>query len=231
MAQTDFLGAKASNAGDSFHELWALHAALELVKARTQLIAVTVEGVRAIDSASSSLDAWSGVDCGLYFGEDSFASARRIELIQLKYSSANPDKNWTVAGLTASSSKNKNNSVIRRLANQFNAAYAQRRNDPNKETLVRFVTNRPIAPEVITALGLVNQKPLRTSRAPLPTQSTAQKNFSKLRIASGLKKKGIYNLLPRARNGRWRRLPLCPQGKAAHIYRQMDEYEFADAVG
>ena len=131
MAQTEFLGAKASNAGDSFHELWALHAALELMKARTPLTAVTVEGVRAIDSASSSLDAWSGVDCGLYFEGDSFATARRIELVQLKYSTANSDKNWTAAGLTASTSKNKNNSVIRQLANQFSAAYAQRQSDPN----------------------------------------------------------------------------------------------------
>jgi hypothetical protein len=187
MAQTEFLGAKASNAGDSFHELWALHAALELMKARTPLTAITVEGVRAIDSASSSLDAWSGVDCGLYFEGDSFATARRIELVQLKYSTANSDKNWTVAGLTASTSKNKNNSVIRRLANQFSAAYAQRQSDPNLETVVKFVSNRPIAPEVVTALGSIKQSKTG-SRPTKPSISTAQKNFEKLRIASGLKK-------------------------------------------
>jgi hypothetical protein len=182
MTQTEFLGAKASNAGDSFHELWALHAALELLKSRTTLIAVTVEGVRAVDVAIANLDAWSGVDCGLYFGGDSLATASRVELIQLKYSTANPDKNWTIAGLTTSSSKNRANSVIRRLANQFNAAYQQRRSDPNKETIVKFVSNRPVAPEVTSALASINGKP----KPPRP--KSAQGKLEKLRIASGLKK-------------------------------------------
>jgi hypothetical protein len=135
MAKTDYLGAKASNAGDSFHELWALHAALELLKPETTLVAVTVEGVRSVDSGNSNVDAWSGVDCGLYFGGDTFASASRIELVQLKYSSANPAKNWTVAGLTASASKSKNNSVVRRLANQ---ASLNRLNPHVKRTLKSF---------------------------------------------------------------------------------------------
>jgi energy-coupling factor transporter ATP-binding protein EcfA2 len=188
MTKTDYLGAKASNAGDSFHELWALHAALELLKAETTLAAITVEGVRSVDSVNSSLDAWSGVDCGLYFGGDTFASASRIELVQLKYSSANPDKNWTVAGLTASTSKSKNNSVVRRLANQFSAAFAQRKSDPTKVTVVKFVTNRPIAAEIVTALALSSKPSKGTARATQPAQSAPQKNLEKLRLASGLKR-------------------------------------------
>jgi energy-coupling factor transporter ATP-binding protein EcfA2 len=187
MAHTDFLGAKASNAGDSFHELWALHAALDLVRARTTLVAVTVEGVRAIDAVTASDDAWSGVDCALYFDGDSFSTARRIELIQLKYSSANSDKNWTVAGLTASTSKTKNNSVIRRLANQFVAAHAQRQGDSAKETVVKFVTNRPIAPEVTSALASLGQKPKRNTAGSQSIESVAQKNLGKFRAATGLK--------------------------------------------
>jgi energy-coupling factor transporter ATP-binding protein EcfA2 len=187
MAQTDFLGAKASNAGDSFHELWALHAAINLLKARTPLVAVTVEGVRTIDSAAASDDAWSGVDCALYFEGDTFSTASRIELIQLKYSSANSSKNWTVAGLIASTSKTKNNSVIRRLANQFVAAHAQRQGDGAKETVVKFVTNRPIAPEVSSALASLGQRPKRNTAGSKSIESVAQKNLGKLRAASGLK--------------------------------------------
>jgi len=60
MDQTGFWGAKAKNAGDSFHELWALHAALELLNPKTVLTALTVEGVRALDSATTATDPWSG---------------------------------------------------------------------------------------------------------------------------------------------------------------------------
>jgi hypothetical protein len=41
----DALGARASNAGDQFHELWALQQALELLNPASGLSAVTVEGV------------------------------------------------------------------------------------------------------------------------------------------------------------------------------------------
>src|SRR3981081_1239868 len=148
MALPDFSGARPWNAGDSFHELWALHTALALVESRGPLTAVTVEGIPAVDSVGVKDDAWNGVDCGLYFGGETFDSANRIELIQLKYSSATPDKNWTVAYLTASTSTTKDNSVMRRLADQFIAAHIQRRNDPSKQTVVRFITNRPISAQI-----------------------------------------------------------------------------------
>jgi len=187
MAQMGFLGAKASNAGDSFHELWALRAALELLNPKTELTALTVEGVRAIDSVTAARDPWSGVDCGLYYGGDRFDSADRVELIQLKYSSATPDRNWTIAGLTASDSKGGNNSVIRRLADQFIAAYMKRRGDSSKQTVARFVTNRPVAAQVAAALRDLQQplsRPAKTS--PIPKERKA--NIEKLRKASGLNK-------------------------------------------
>ena len=185
MARTEYLGARASNAGDSFHELWALHAALELLKTRTTLIGVTVEGLPASDSTDTNSDAWDGVDCGLYFDGDSLLSASRVELIQLKYSSADSSKNWTVAGLTASTSKNGNNSVIRRLANQFVAAYAQRNGNPDQKTVAKLVTNRPIASEVIEALRSLTLKVTKKGSS----QSRNEKNLEKIRAASGLRAK------------------------------------------
>lgn len=44
MAQPDFRGARGSNAGDDFHELWALRKALALLDPDTDLVAVAVEG-------------------------------------------------------------------------------------------------------------------------------------------------------------------------------------------
>ena len=151
------------------------------------LTALTVEGVRAIDSATSGTDPWSGVDCGVYYGGDTFDSADRVELVQLKYSSATPEKNWTVAGLTASDSKGGNNSVIRRLANQFIAAHLKRRSDPTKETVTRFVTNRPVAAEVTAALDDIRQPSQRRSKT-RPTPKDRYANIEKLRKASGLNK-------------------------------------------
>lgn len=187
MAQTGFLGAKASNAGDSFHELWALHAALELLNPKAMLTALTVEGVRALDSTTTANDPWSGVDCALYYGGDTFDSAGRLELIQLKYSSATPDKNWTIAGLTASDSKGGNNSVIRRLANQFIAAHLKRRIDSSKQTVTKLITNRPVAAEVITALqDILQSAPRGSKKSAIP--KGRQVNIEKLRKASGLNK-------------------------------------------
>jgi hypothetical protein len=187
MVQTGFLGAKASNAGDSFHELWALHAALELIKPQSELTALTVEGVRAADSATTNGDPWSGVDCGLYYGGDSFDSAKRIELVQLKYSSATPDRNWTISGLTASTSENGSKSIIRRLANQFLATHRQRSAGTTKQTIARFVTNRPIAGEVTTALqDACEPAPHHLKRKSTP--KSRRSNIEKLRKASGLNK-------------------------------------------
>ena len=183
MANTGFLGAKASNAGDSFHELWALHAALELLNPKTVLTALTVEGVRAVDNlTTTTADPWSGVDCGLYYGGDTFGSADRVELIQLKYSSATPEKNWTIAGLTASDSKNGNNSVIRRLANQFVAAYSRRGGDASKQTSTKLITNRPVAAEVMAALDDIRRPvPLGSRNHPSPRDDKpALKSFVRL---------------------------------------------------
>ena len=45
-SNADYGGARGSNAGDQFHELWALDRALSLLNPATDLQALTVEGVR-----------------------------------------------------------------------------------------------------------------------------------------------------------------------------------------
>jgi hypothetical protein len=70
MVQVDYHGARGSNVGDDFHELWALRQALALLDQDTGLTAVAVEGLKAEDERGSPLDAWDGVDCTLYYGGD-----------------------------------------------------------------------------------------------------------------------------------------------------------------
>jgi hypothetical protein len=112
-------GARGSNAGDHFHELWALQQALDLLNPGSMLRALTVEGVRTNLEPHENDPAWDGVDCALYFGGKSMDTADRVEIVQLKYSGSRPDLAWSVARLASSSSAGGNNSVLRRLADAF----------------------------------------------------------------------------------------------------------------
>jgi hypothetical protein len=77
MAQPDYRGARGSNAGDDFHESWALRQALTLLNPRTQLVAVAVEGLRAEDEHGEPTDTWDGVDCAFYFESNDVSSVLR----------------------------------------------------------------------------------------------------------------------------------------------------------
>ncbi len=80
-SNADYGGARGSNAGDQFHELWALDRALSLLNPATDLQALTVEGVRTSeDLTDDKATAWEGVDCALYYGDRTLAGANRVEL-------------------------------------------------------------------------------------------------------------------------------------------------------
>ncbi|MCF3932962.1 hypothetical protein L1787_05980 [Acuticoccus sp. M5D2P5] len=157
MVSVDLTGARPSNAGDEFHELWALQQILKLLDQGTPLRAVTVEGLRTSDEVGAEPAAWEGVDCAFYHGGDSLATATRFVLDQLKYSSANPETAWTVSRLCAATNKRQDNSVVAHLA----AAYQAVRNarpefSPGREIVIRLVSNQPVAPEVVRALAGVS---------------------------------------------------------------------------
>jgi hypothetical protein len=168
MVQPDYRGARGSNVGDDFHELWALRQALALLDQDTGLTAVAVEGLKAEDERGLPPDTWDGVDCTLYYRGDEAASAEHIVINQLKYSAANPDQPWTVARLTQSSNKKRDNSVIGRLAKAF-AGLKSKRPDlvANGNVVVRLVSNQPVDPAVVNALSgqsASNQRSNRRSR-------------------------------------------------------------------
>jgi hypothetical protein len=79
----DYRGARGSNTGDDFHELWATRQAIGLLNAEGGLHALALEGTLEPGAA----DTWDGVDCTLYFGGDGAASAERVRLEQLKCTS------------------------------------------------------------------------------------------------------------------------------------------------
>lgn len=138
---SEFLGARASNAGDDYHELWAARHAIRLLGGEGDLQGVTVEGVSAEDEDGTPKGTWEGVDCALCFGSETFEKADRIVLEQLKYSASSPSSPWSVARLT--SGKKREQSVVGRLARAWQAARGIAR--PNTIIDVLLVSNQPLA--------------------------------------------------------------------------------------
>ncbi|WP_319496013.1 hypothetical protein [uncultured Cohaesibacter sp.] len=149
----DILGAPASNAGDEFHEAWALGNALKLLDPATGLTELTVEGVR--DAAETNDNAnWDGVDCALYFDDSENPENSRVELVQLKYSVTGQNKSWTLARFCLSTKKTGNNSVARRLADAFKGATKGKRPLQVEASLsIKLVTNQPVAKDLLSIIA------------------------------------------------------------------------------
>jgi hypothetical protein len=143
-------GARGSTAGDVYHELWALRAALSLLMPKTELQAVTVEGV---GSPTAGEDRYAAVDCGLFYGGKDISTATAIELVQLKYSTSKPTLHWTVARLIASDASSKDNSVIRKLATSF--AEANKNKSAAATLKIKLVSNQPVASAALDAVRKV----------------------------------------------------------------------------
>lgn len=164
------LGARASNAGDDYHELWVARHALSLLDPQSGLSFITVEGTVSSANGEADSEAWSGVDCLLYYGGSAVETARSVVVEQFKYSVSDPSAPWTCARLTHSSAKSGNNSAIARLAAAFQAL-VQRRNGSVDGIQIRLVSNQPIKASVLEALT---------------AQSTSIGTRQQLREASGL---------------------------------------------
>ena len=147
-----FSGARSSNAGDAFHETWALREALKLLDFRSSLTSLTLEGVRD-DSKSDGRGDWHGVDCALYYDDTTVSEQSRIELIQLKYSVASPKASWTIRRFCKSTNKRSGNSLARRLAQAFVAACRDKSDDHIRKTVsIKFITNQPISGNLLSAV-------------------------------------------------------------------------------
>src|SRR4029453_15633581 len=165
MVHADYRGARGANAGDNFHELWALRQALALLDQDSELTAVAVEGLRAEDERGTPLDTWDGVDCTLYYGGDDATAAKRIVIAQLKYSAAHPNHEWTIARLTQSSNKKQENSVTARLAKAFAGLKSARPELVTSGNVdIQLVSNQPVDPTVINVLSSQSTSDTRSPR-------------------------------------------------------------------
>lgn len=177
---SDFRGARASNTGDDYHELWATRHALRLLDPRDPLQALAVEGLAAIDEASAPATTWDGVDCALYHGGRNAGAADRIVLEQLKYSAANPNASWTVARLVQGEKPGE--SVLNRLARAWSGIQALGAKRPVE---VRLVTNQQIAPALEAAKAALEAGGIAVPRE-RPGRDAA--DTARLAFAAGLSK-------------------------------------------
>lgn len=185
MAEADFTidyrGARGSNTGDEYHELWTVRQALRLLDRRAGLSAITVEGMRAEDGADA---VWDGVDCALFYGDTASKDAARVEIQQLKYSASNPKSPWTVARITTGRGGKSNTSPIRRLANAYTRLLDERSSKPSDTLTVKLVTNQPIDAALIAAIeGARNNVPPAYEKA----WRKGGADLHRLVYASGLK--------------------------------------------
>jgi len=162
--------------------LWALQQVLDLLNPGTELTAVSVEGVKT-NTPTQDTDAptWDGVDCTLYFGGKTLETADRVEIAQLKYSAANPEQNWSVANITRSTAKRKNNSIVRKLAVDFGSARARMK--PGAHLRVHFLRNQGISSDLEEVLRLL------FSVGEEEVSENAVANLAKLEGSTNLSKK------------------------------------------
>ena len=167
-----FLGARASNAGDAFHEIWALRKALELLDPETGLVLLTLEGVGNLSKTTDNRQ-WDGVDCALYYGETEDGPFDRVNLVQLRYSAAAPNNGWALGQFTKTSSKN-NNSLARRLATAFNEATKGMSFDEIRRKIdVSLVTNQPVSPSLEKLVKQISDGTTNSPNAEKLSKATA----------------------------------------------------------
>lgn len=137
------------NDGDDFHVLWTARRAVRMIAPTSRLRAVAVEGISVNDRLKGKR-----ISAGLlvadtveYYGSEAFGTAERVVVNQLKYSTQNADAPWPWSGISDTIIGFATRFVANANAYGISHAVAVGR--------YRFVTNRPISPNVLDAIDAV----------------------------------------------------------------------------
>lgn len=148
------MGARESNAGDDFHFLWAARRAVNLLDTSSTLTLLTVEKLAESDNDDSDLRLLTA-DVVEYHGGRDYASADRVDMIQLKYSTKAPQRAWTAARLTEKAGIGQaNKSLVKRLSDAVNHAEQKMgANRARRSFRVKLVSNQPVSVELERAVA------------------------------------------------------------------------------
>lgn len=138
---------RASKAGHAFHEAWAARTALELLPPSTELTAITLEGFDEQDEQNLGTGAVEIADLVRYHGATDVARARRVTVVQFKYSIASADTAVRAADLASTLAK------FAVTDTELRATHG----DDHVLNVVRyeFATNRPIHENLGEAIAAV----------------------------------------------------------------------------
>jgi hypothetical protein len=142
------LDALPSNAGDRYHFVYAARRMLDMLHPRNNLVLIEMENVAKEDlHLATGPETFLGVDLTEYYGGSKSDTAERIVLVQVKYSPTHQTERWTLSRLCAnkasSTGKTKpGSSVLRKLANAFNAFYSKLGDATPDKFEIRLHTNQ-----------------------------------------------------------------------------------------
>lgn len=157
---------RASRDGDRFHYTWGAARLLQLLSPASNLRQVLVEGAGSTSSEEEP-DGSEVIDLTEFYGppEGNFTS---LELRQFKHSTLHSDKNLTLGDICK---------VFSKFAQLDDALHTKH---PHATIHFSIVTNKPIAPEAITAV-----RHLATGQSPAEGSPAAKlKNAAQLPVAA-----------------------------------------------
>ena len=180
-------GARPSNAGDRYHFVYVVRRLIDMLRPQAKLHLVHMES-STLETSSERQNpaALLGVDHVEYVGGRTVESAATITIVQVKYSPLRPQTNWTVSRLVRSRSRS-GLSILRKLAQSFDALYAQRGHDATGLRL-RLVTNQPLQPRLLGAMSAAQDqiRDLSDQQAGDVLERARQPDIVKLQIGTNL---------------------------------------------
>jgi hypothetical protein len=175
------IGVRASRDGHEYHVAWAARVSLELLHPMAELKAISLEGFHVQEANNFSEEAMDIADLVKYFGGSTVDEAKRIDVLQLKYSPTKENEGLTASDLSKTLQK-----------------FAQTKKDLKKKlgeeraaevTFFEFVSNRPIGENLEKAIVA-----LRTGE---PVQGHIGTQAETLKTSIGLKDEHLKGFLER----------------------------------
>jgi hypothetical protein len=208
MTKRRYSDAGDSNAGDDFHVQWTMRKCIDLINFNEDgLKAIAVENLSGEDNIYTGAEPamFLGVDLTEYFGGVSIDTANTIIISQLKYSTRDPNLNWTLGNICTGKKTGHNGSIIHRLGSIY--AGLVKKIDPKAlgaKLRIHLVSNRPAGQELRDLVddiqSKINQLNVGTKR---PTFVNLKKNkdtvftdcVDKLKTASGLSAEAFLDFI------------------------------------
>lgn len=143
-----------SHSGHDFHFLWTARRTLNLLNPKSNLVAVSIEGISSREDKASDEKGLLAIDTAEYYGSEKIEDAQKIKYFQLKYSTVNPNKKWTTAQISPRKVGVAKGTIVSFAVNFKENLAKYGENAVLSKFEYYFVTNRPIDPDIKTLIEL-----------------------------------------------------------------------------